>query len=990
MSINQQKQLAKKELEKLVTQFRDHLESYKSSDYNEENLRTEFLNGFFGKAILGWDIENSDKLPPSYREVRTEESIQIEGRSKSPDYSFRINGTQRVFFVEAKKPAVNVSKHGESAFQLRRYGWNADLSISILTSFEYFAVYDCTIKPKDNEKATFARLKIIHFEDYLSEFDYIYDNFSKASVVKGSINNFAKGKKGKRGTASVDKDFLCSLDKWRIKLAHDLNEANSLDEEQLNSIVQKTLDKIIFLRIAEDRSAEEYGKLLKCLNTKNQLQALTNIFREADEKYNSGLFKEDSLNSEIKISNETITAIIRGLYYPTSPYEFSVLPIEIIGKAYEQFLGKQITLTKTGSIKIAAKPEVRKAGGVYYTPKYVVDYIVSQTVGKLCEGKTPDDVAQLKILDPASGSGSFLISAYEYLLNWHKDYFTKNKSKLSNKFVKSSITPAGDLTTKYKGQILLNNIYGVDIDANAIEVTKLSLLLKCLEGETKDTLNAQMQLFHERLLPTLDENIRCGNSLIDYDIYTELADFDEDIRIKRKINAFSWRAAFKSILQNGGFDAVIGNPPYDVLEKERLGKNTPHSALHKYIEVKKEFSPALGGKLNLYRFFLIKFVNLTKMNGKFGLIVPTSLLADISCRGTRSFVLKNSVNLEFDCFPQKDIPSKRIFYDAKLSTVILAGSRVSENNDLNNHFIIRTYPENSFDQTHKSVKIGYGDLNKIDSKNLSIPLIDEPAFKLMKKIYRNRQVTTLAQQSDLISIRRGEINQTNFKKYIQKNKDSGKRLIKGVQIGPYRINQTLSQGKVEWFNEAKFLREKEPNTYAHIRRIATQRITGVDERLRIVAAIVEPISYFADSTNSISISKGSKYSLEFLLGLLNSKLYQWRFKVTSTNNNVGTNELAAMPFRIIDLANTSDKHIYSSIEESVLRLLELNKNIIKNFKFVGGKMVPIKSSNKITQQAIDKISNEISFFEDRINELVYQLFDLSDKDKNLIEGAQNE
>lgn len=249
------------------------------------------------------------------------------------------------------------------------------------------------------------------------------------------------------------------------------------------------------------------------------------------------IFQKDTLSDNLKLENKVIKTIISELYYPESPYEFSLIPVEILGNAYEQFLGKTIRITSSNSIKIEEKPEVRKAGGVYYTPQYIVDYIVENTLGKLIEGKAPKEISKIKILDPACGSGSFLLGAYDYLLRYHKEYYinwynrekTKSKTKVWKK--NSPLTPDGNLSTNEKKRILVNNIYDVDIDANALEVTKLSLLLKCLEGETEVSIEQQLKLFNKKVLPDVDENIKCGNSLVDMD-YIQLFGKEDIKKIK--------------------------------------------------------------------------------------------------------------------------------------------------------------------------------------------------------------------------------------------------------------------------------------------------------------------------------------------------------------------------------------------------------------------------------------------------------------------------
>ncbi|MFN7601000.1 MAG: class I SAM-dependent DNA methyltransferase, partial [Bacteroidota bacterium] len=368
--------------------------------------------------------------------------------------------------------------------------------------------------------------------------------------------------------------------------------------------------RIIFLRIAEDRSVEPYGNLKNALKQGDYYQNLFSIFKEADEKYNSGLFdfKKDKISKTLSVDNKVLKTIITELYYPESPYEFSVLSVEILGSAYEQFLGKQIKVDKAHRAHIEEKPEVRKAGGVYYTPQYIVEYIVQNTVGKLTEGKTPKEISKLKIVDPACGSGSFLIGAYQYLLDWHKHYYSDN-GKPSKGKKDNPLTPEGNLTTGEKKRILLNNIFGVDIDVNAVEVTKLSLLLKCMEGETQASIANQMKLFNERVLPTLDSNIKDGNSLVDTDFYDSQLDFGEE----KKIKPFNWQKGFPEVFKQGGFDVVIGNPPYALIGSDR--------------KIEQEYFTAgrykfNAYKINLYILFLEKGLGLLKQDGILGYIIP--------------------------------------------------------------------------------------------------------------------------------------------------------------------------------------------------------------------------------------------------------------------------------------------------------------------------------------------------------------------------------
>ncbi len=561
----------------LVELFERNIDSYKSGVYNETQVRNEFINPFFTE--LGWDVENKRGYAEAYKDVIHEYSQKTADSVEAPDYCFRIGGIRK-FFIEAKKPSVNLKDDIHPAFQLRRYAWSAKLPLSILTDFEEFVVYDCRIPPKKNDKASTARVIYYNYKDYIEKWNDIESIFSREAVLKGSFDKYAETNKSKRGTAEVDDTFLKVIEEWREFLARNIALRNSnLSTRELNYAVQKTIDRIIFLRICEDRGIEEYGQLLNMLNGVNVYKRMIQIFTRADEKYNSGFFhfeiekgraeSPDELTPRLEIDDKILKEIIKNLYYPESPFEFSVLPADILGQVYEQFLGKVIRLTEGHHAVIDDKPEVKKAGGVYYTPTYIVKYIVENTLGKLLltsplgtdkEIKNAvKKVSEIKVLDPACGSGSFLIEAYQYLLDWHLKIYTSNdetiRKNLSSKnpVIYQAANGEYRLTTAERKRILLNNIYGVDIDSQAVEVTKLSLLLKVLEGESEESLNAQLRMFHERALPDLGDNIKCGNSLIGPDFYNQMEMQFLDDEEKLRINVFDWNSEFKEIMDKGGF-----------------------------------------------------------------------------------------------------------------------------------------------------------------------------------------------------------------------------------------------------------------------------------------------------------------------------------------------------------------------------------------------------------------------------------------------------
>ncbi len=349
----------------LIDRYDRNRAAYRSNQYNEAQLRVEFLNPFF--EALGWDVNNKHGYAEAYKDVINEDAIKVGGATKAPDYSFRIGGTRK-FFVEAKKPATNLKDASEPAFQLRRYAWSAKLPLSILSDFEELAIYDCRVKPDRNDKATTARIRYLTYTEYPERWEEIESVFSREAILKGSFDTYAETTRGKRGTAEVDTAFLQEIESWREMLARHLAARNKqLTQRELNFAVQMTIDRIIFLRICEDRGIEEYERIRALVKGTNVYQRLCKLFTEADERYNSGLFhfqKEkdvpeppDTLTPNLIIDDKPLKDIITRLYYPDSPYEFSALPASVLGQVYEQFLGKVIQLTPSHQVQIEEKPE---------------------------------------------------------------------------------------------------------------------------------------------------------------------------------------------------------------------------------------------------------------------------------------------------------------------------------------------------------------------------------------------------------------------------------------------------------------------------------------------------------------------------------------------------------------------------------------------------------------------------------------------------------
>jgi len=655
-------------LHDLIQRFALQRESLLAGTYKETPVRREFIDPLF--KLLGWDIDNESGYAEPYKDVVHEDVVDVEGRSKSPDYAFRVGG-QRMFFVEAKRPSVSIESDKTTAYQLRRYAWSAKLSISVSTNFHEIAIYDGRVKPQPGDRADKARILYATCDQFEERWEEIAELLSKTAILKGSLERFTASKRT-RGSKQVDDTFLEEIDGWRLTLATDIAAHNrKLSIREINHVVQATIDRIVFLRICEDRGIEPHGTLKKLAKGRGCYRRLAAHFREADDRYNSGLFhfrdergqieQPDDLTLGVRISDDALQPILADLYYPNSPYEFSVLGADILGQVYERFLGRTISFADDHSVVVDEKPEVRKAGGVYYTPTHVVDFIVQQAVGPLVTGKSPRQVAHLRILDPACGSGSFLLRVYQYLLDWHLAQYVNAGEKASRGRIINGGTSGWRLTAVERKRILTDHVFGVDLDAQAVEVTKLSLLLKVLEGENAETVDQQLKLFRERALPDIGANIRCGNSLIAEDFYDDQPVDMFDMEERHRVNSFDWRgnSGFKAIMESGGFDAIVGNPPYIRVRNYKALFPT-HAA---YLERHYEFATR---SWDVYGLFVEKSLHLVRDGGSVGFIVPIQTLHQPNFEHLRHTLLKETTIASVT-----DLSQLRIFNGAMVKTCVL-------------------------------------------------------------------------------------------------------------------------------------------------------------------------------------------------------------------------------------------------------------------------------------------------------------------------------
>jgi len=981
----------------LVERFDEQKESYKKTDYNETQTRRDFIDKFW--TALGWEVDNESGCAEMYREVIQEDHVIISGKTKSPDYSFRLPGGKRLFFLEAKKPSINIYNDQHSAYQIRRYGWSAKMAICVITNFEDLAIYDCSIRPKVGDNASKARIRYLTYSDYIKEFDFIWNTFSKSAVLKAGFDKFIQSDQNKKGTSTVDEEFLMSLDKWRLELAENIAKDNlHLNLDELVFAVLNILDRIIFLRIAEDRNLEPYGALQEVCTTGNYYENLLNLFYLADKKYNSGLFdfNKDSITPNIKIDNKVIRVLISEFYYPFSPYEFSVISVEILGSAYEQFLGKQISLSQGKKPKLDYKPDVRKAGGVYYTPQYIVDYIVKNTVGKLIENKTPEEVSKIKILDPACGSGSFLIGAYQYLLNWHKDYYLQKFPSIHGGVGAeggrggkgkndSPLTPTCELTIAEKKRILLNNIYGVDLDSNAVELAKLSLLLKCLEGETKESIESLIKYSkNARVLPTLDNNIKCGNSLVEYDYY-DINPSDSE----QKLILFSWEEAFPEVFkrevpfdekenlikrhnqrvkqleedgkqlietltanespieyraQNFGFNVVIGNPPYVKVSDKHL---------FNYFSEKYEHQDY---QQDLYLLFLERYKKLLAKGGKLGVIIPNTWLQSIKFRNIRRYLVNEY------CW-ERILHINQHIFKAVVDTHVL----IFEKNNYvkNGEVTIDIYEK---DEIHFHQYISQHKLP--DNGEVINILSSDDEKKLFEKIKNSSiQISEICKTYSGITLfekGQGTPPQTEetmrVRPYISENKfkPEGRNwlpLMRGSFMNKY-VNLWKNN---YWVDYGKWLAApRDPKIFEAEEKIIVRQ-TGD----RIIATLIGA-NIICRKNLHIIISENISH--KFILGVLNSKLTDFYYFQINPEKGEALAEVKKQHVEQLPVPKNVSKEQETEIIKYVDQLLQLNKEL---------------QTNTLPQQ-IEQLKQRIRFCEEKIDKIVYELYELTEEEINIV------
>ncbi|CAG0947139.1 Type IIS restriction enzyme Eco57I [Anaerolineae bacterium] len=899
-------QSAYNQIERLVKKFKA-LPTRERHAYNEDNTRKDFILPLFN--ALEWDIQNA-------REVTAEEKIS----RGYVDFAFRIGGVPK-FMLETKRIGEDLGKP-EWSQQAIDYAYHKDVTWAVLSDFEGLKIINAEIKESNPLGATFKAFTV---EDYLPRLDEVW-LLSRPAFAEGLLDREAEKNFKRSIKTPITQTLFDNLTRWRKDLYKNLRAYNSLwSDKDIDDAVQRILDRLIFIRTAEDREVEgdKLMALVRELRDKNRLNdlipALTQRFRQLDAIYNSELFAPHLCES-LTYEPTVLVDIIEELYGSAASLirtNFAFIDADVLGRAYEQYLGNVVA--GRGVQLNAPTKSKRKSQGIYYTPTFVVKYIVQQTLGRYLDEHGYNPLRPLRVLDPACGSGSFLIEAFDVL-----DQFIARQMGQSH--------GAHDMHdyARHK-QILSTNIFGVDKDAQAVEVAQLNLLLKALS--------------HREKLPKL-ENIRCGDSLIS-GTRDELEKYF-GANAKEK-NAFNWEREFKSVVSEGGFDVIVGNPPYVNVF------NLPPDEVDFY----QAHYTTFKNKFDLYGFFLERAIKLLREGGSLGFIMSRTWLSLDSFVKLRQFLLESTVITQIALTPSET------FADATVETAILIVRKVSDpakrathnieiieyDSQLEQFAVARAIPQRAFAE-HPQFLF-----------NLSL---NESANAIFARLAQN--TITLG---ELVSFSLG-VKTADNDRFVRNRKEikDDRPVLRGRDIFRYRVEFAGL-----WLryipDEIKKLhgaRPRDPKSFLRKEKIVLREISSQE----IIAAYDERKHIILDTANVIFSDDNNPYSLKFILSVLNSKLLNWWYGSQFKGLHVKLNQLTLLPIRRINFDDKQEKKQHDAIVALVEEMLELQKDYAE------------AAREKLPRA--DSLKRKIDAVDEEIDAAVYRLYDLTEEEIKTVEG----
>ncbi|MCK0114372.1 Eco57I restriction-modification methylase domain-containing protein [Gelidibacter sp. F63206] len=972
-------------IKQLIEKYQADREYYLTSKYNETLLRSDFLDPLF--ELLGWDIKNSSGKPTNEREVILEEALKANAseHSKKPDYTFRLF-SERKFFLEAKKPSVRIENNNDTAKQVRRYGFTAKLKISVISNFEHLIIYDTSVKVEKNDTFQKALVKTYHYTEYESKFEEIKQLLGREAVYSETFETEWEDIETKINQYSIDDLFLGQINEWRKDLGSEIYKHDpKIDEQQLNDIVQSYLNRILFLRVCEDRNLEDYQTLLKFANA-NDFKALIKKFQDADKRYNSGLFDQLLKDQIVENVSSVFWNIIKQLYYPESPYSFSVFSSDVLGSIYEIFLSEKLTVSN-GKIELVKKPE-NVDRDIVTTPTFIISDILRNTVLKKCEDKTDKEILSLKFADIACGSGAFLLELFQLLNDILIDYYLKNDT---SELIQTNINTY-KLPFEIKRELLLNCVYGIDKDYNAVEASKFGLLLKILEDEDTTSTNKT-----KPVLPDLSQNIYFGNSLLD------------PKKVKKEhqteINPFDF-----SKLR---FDVIVGNPPY--MKSEDMKNITPLE-LPLY---KKNYTSAYK-QFDKYFLFLEQGLQLLAKDGILGYIVPSKFTKVGAGKKLRELLTEKEYLHSIVSFGANQVFADKTTYTSLLilgkepkkafqyaEVKSLKSWKVREpealrydsknTNDLNSDVWVLVSPEltDTFNKiASQSIKledlVGDGNIFNGIQTSANAIYIFTPTKEDKKHYYFTQKgvdykiekgitkpyFKTSSKEDNLYTYRTFKPNARVI--YPYKKKKTGVDIIPLSDIKKkYPLAYDYFQHHKNILDNPKRDIKPEPKTANEWHRFGRhQSLDSCGLPEKIIVGVLSVGDKYAIDTHGTLISSGgtagycvvalpedSEYSIYYLQAILNSKYLEW---LSALYGEVfrggyiarGTKVLKNLPIRKIDFTNSKDKTLHDQIVTTQKELIRIYDEIDVN---AGNKrkIMPLQSQFSREKAHLDKLLTEL-------------------------------
>ena len=906
-------------------------------------------------------------LAPQYREVVAE---NYSTRTDRPDYTLMLRGVPK-FFVEAKKPAVDITRDAGPAVQTRKYGWNAKHRLAVLTNFEYLAIYDTSHIAHENDGCAVARYRLYHYTEYVNKLAEINSLISRNAVYSGEFDSYLDENfpVADRYTQQVDEFFLSQINRWRVSLSNELYAKGGRysSMEVLNDVVQEFINQIVFLRICEDKNLPLYHRLKDTITDTAQLRnRLEELFRSADRRYNSGMFSGEDIIFDL--SCEVIKDMVEDLYYPQSPYLFNIIEPNLLGKIYEMFLTEQLVLLDDNTIGLGRKKDCQNRS-VVTTPTEIVKYMVEKTLSKVCEGKTPTEILSIHVADIACGSGVFLEEAFAFLQDHCVQWYINNGQT-------EHLTELGvdlyKLPLQEKKDILCSCIYGIDIDIHAVEVAKFSLLVKLIEDETAPSVAEVVPI-----LPDLSSNIHFGNSLVSQEQMNGISGAVHQIM---DIAPFDW----SEINEGNGFDAIIGNPPY--VNTEGMHTLLPGAEVEIY---KKKYKTS-HKQFDKYFIFIEQALNKIKEKGFVCYIVPNKFFKIGSGEKLRDLIARGHMLVRLDDFGDAQLFEDKTIYS---SIILLAKERHP------------TFIYSSVDSVNElwageekhSIELNSAILNKLPWRLTTdfgfltmLQKLDKVAVPITRhtEIFNGIQTSAerpfpvywfsadeiVAENADTIEINRNGNNYAIEKKVLRPYFKPTKKTEKG--LNSYSILETDKRIIFPYDDNGRLISIEEmqtdyPGAYAYLKahydRLVpksvsaggmrdipgatpdtwyqygrTQALTAFINTPKLIVGVLSKDPMYVMDTNdfliasggtagycAVSKKDGSPYALEYIQAWLSHPITERILEITGSDfeggfTARGTFVLSTLPFVELDFNVESQKAVYDRVIEASREIYEIN------------------------------------------------------------------